>query len=811
MATLLQDLRYALHMLRRSPGFTAATLLTLALGVGANTAIFSLVDAVLLRQLPYRDPGRLVWLWSSRFDRDKAPLSIPDYLDFRRQATTVEQAAAFATWGANLTGSGEPERIPGTRIEPQVFAMLGVEAPVGRALAPGDERPDRPRVAVLTNGVWLRRFGGDPGVVGRSIVLNGDPYTVVGVLPRSFFLPNREAEIAVPLVLEGEPRGLDRGDHFLRAIARIRPGVPRERAEAELTAIARNLQKQYPVSNAKNRGVRLVPLQEEIVGNFRRALLVLLGAVGLLLLIACSNVANLLLARASARRREIAIRMTQGATRGRLVRQLMTESGLLALLGGAAGVLTAVWCMPLLAAASPVDLPHMAEPGLDARLLVFCLAASVACALVFGLAPALQASGIDPGEALRGAGRVTGNGTRRGVPRGAIVMAQVALSLVLLVAAGLLLRSFAHLQAVRPGFDPSNVLMLRLSLPKAGYVTAEDVARFDERVRARLSALPSVVSAGHVNVLPLSGAFAAVDFTVRGEPPPSPDRMPSAQWRAAGPGYFETMRIPLESGRLFTERDTARSPSVAIVSETLARRFFGGRPPVGVRVSIEESTPSEVEIVGVVADVKHMSLDAEATPDIYVPLAQAPSSAVVYLRNNLFCVVRTSGEPLALAAAARREIASVDRDVPPTSTRALEELLSDSVAPRRFNLRLIGLFGILALMLAAAGLHAVMAYAVTQRTREIGIRMALGASRPDVVALFVGNGMRLVAGGVLAGLVLSLVVTRLLGNLLFEVAPTDPVTLASVVLVLAAAAAGAAWLPARRASRIDPMAALRSE
>lgn len=810
MGALLQDLRYALRALGRSPGFTSAAVLALALGIGASTAIFSLVEATLLRPLPYRDPDHLVWLWSSRVDRDKAPLSIPDYLDFRGGTRTLESSAAFATWGANLTGAGDPERIQGTRIEAGAFSLLGATAAIGRTLEPEDGRPDRPRVAVLAHGLWLRRFGGDPRIVGRTIPLNGDAYTVVGVLPRSFFFPLRDAEVGVPLVFEGDPRSADRGDHFLRAIARLRPGVSPARAERELTTLARRLQTAFPVSNAKNQGVRVVRLHEEIAGNFRPALLVLLGAVLLLLLIACSNIANLLLARASTRRREIGIRMAQGATRARIVRQLLTEGAVLALFGGSAGVLLASWGLPMLAAASPVDLPRVGDVGLDAGILAFAIAASAASVLAFGLAPALYASAADPSELLRG-GRAATAGPGGASGRGAILVAEVALSFVLLNAAGLLIRSFGQLQAVRPGFDPAGVLTLRLSLPKTAYVSADDVARFDERVRERLRTIPGVTGAGDINFLPLTGGFASVDFAVVGQEPPPPDRVPAAQYRIAGPGYFEAMRIPLRSGRLFSDRDTSRSPRVALVNETMARRFFGGRSPIGERLAVEESASSEVEIVGVVGDVRHMSLEAEPGPDIYVPLAQASSSAVVYLRNTLYCVLHGAGDPLAMAAAARRSIQEIDHDVAATTTRSLEQLVADSVAPRRFSLRLVSVFGIAALLLACAGLYGVMAYSVAQRAREVGIRMALGASAGDVSRLFLGRGLRLALAGTGVGVALSLGTSRLIVGQLFRVRPADPAALAAATALLFGVALVASWWPARRASRVDPTTALRSE
>jgi predicted permease len=814
MATLMQDLRYGCRVLLKNPGFTLVAILTLGLGIGFNTAIFSIVNAVLLRQLPFRNPEQLVWIWATRIDRDKAFFSIPNFKDFRDQNQTLEQMAAYANWGANLTDGGEPERLQGARVTANAFEMLGMGAAVGRTLLIDDEKAEGQRSLVMTYGLWQRRFGADRSVVGRKLTLNGDAYTVVGVLPQSFMLPGTEAEIFIPLALDSDPRRTERGSNFLRAFARLKPGVTREQAQADLATISERLKQQYPDDNAKMTAPKAFSLRDEIVGSYQAALLLLLGAVGLVLLIACSNLANLLLAKASARRKEVAIRMALGASRGRLIRQLLTESVVLALFGGSLGLFLALWGIDLLVALSPVDLPRAQEIAIDQRVLAFTAGLSLLAGLGFGLTPALQASRLNLNEEFKGESRGASGGVRRNRTRNLLVVFELAISLVLLVGAGLLVKSFMRLQQVSPGFEPSNMLLVRLSLPQSSYSTPQSVAAFYQKLAPRIEGLPGVQGVGLANVLPLSASNTRTDFSIVGRPPLSPSEMPGAQNRWVSPGYFQTMRVPLLAGREFTEQDGTDSPGVVVIDEALAHRFFKpDESPIGFHLRIDDGAgePREVEIVGVSGDVKHFGLDDEPTPTLYAPVYQVPKGSVSFLISNMSLVVRSSTDPMAQAAAVRREVQAIDKDVPASSTKTMEQFLSASVAPRRFSVLLLGIFAGTALLLAAIGIYAVISYLVTQRTHEIGIRMALGAGRRDILTLVVGQGMTLALVGIGIGLVAAFMLTRVMSSLLFNVSATDPTIFAAVSIVLALVALLAIYIPARRAMRVDPMEALRYE
>ena len=808
MDSLLQDIRYALKMLVKNPGFTAVAVLTLALGIGANTAIFSVVNAVLLHQLPFRQPDQLLWIWSVRTDRDKAFFSIPDFLDYRDRNQTLEQISAMAYWGANLTGAGDPERLQGVRMSAHAFEMLGAKAALGRALIPDDDGASSQRVVVLTHGLWQRRFGADASLIGKTVALNGDSYTVVGVLPPDFVFPWLDSEIVVPLKMDLDPRRADRDTNFLRAFARLKPDVTREQAQADLASIAGQLQQEYPEANAKKIAPRALALREEIVGDYRKALMLLLCAVGLVLLIACSNIANLLLARASARHKEIAIRRALGASGSRLVKQLLTESVLLACIGGALGLVLAAWGVDLLLALSPANLPRAHEAGIDGRVLGFTLGLSLAVGLIFGLAPALQGSRADLNEELKAGGRGTSTSPRRNRVRSLLVVSEVALAVVLVVSAGLFVKSFARLQRVSAGFDAENLLLARLSLPQARYSNLDSVLTFYEQVSERIKNLPGVESVGAANVLPLSGLFVRTDFTIAGRAPLSSSDAPAAQNRWVSPGYFSAMRIPLLQGREFSDQDKTSGQGVAVIDETLARRHFPNENPIGVHLRFFER---DFEIVGVVGAVKHNGLDDEPTPTLYAPLAQVPGSNLAFLASNMSLAIRTGVAPLALQAAVRREVQAVDGEVPASSMKTMEQFLSTSVAPRRFNLLLLVVFAGAGLLLAATGIYAVIAYSVTQRTHEIGVRLALGAGPRDVLKLVVGQGMRLALAGVAVGLIAALAITRVMANLLFEVSATDPATFAAVSVILAGVALGACFVPARRATKVDPMIALRYE
>ncbi|HWO03016.1 MAG TPA: ABC transporter permease, partial [Blastocatellia bacterium] len=616
MDSLLQDIRYGSKMLLKHSGFTAVALLTLALGIGANTAIFSVVNAVLLRSLPFQQPDQLLWIWSVRTDRDKAFFSIPDFIDYRDRNQTLDQISAMAYWGANLTGAGDPERLQGVRMSAHAFEMLGANASLGRALIPDDDNPASQRVVVLTDGLWQRRFGADTSLIGKTVALNGDSYTVVGVLPPDFVFPWLDTEMVVPLKIDVDPRRSDRDTNFLRAFARLKPGVTREQAQADLASIAGKLQQEYPEANAKKIAPRALTLREEIVGDYRKALVLLLCAVGLVLLIACSNIANMLLARASARHKEMALRRALGASGGRIVRQLLTESVILACIGGGLGLILAAWGVDLLLKLSPTNLPRAQAAGIDGLVLVFTTVLSLAVGLIFGLAPALLASRVDLNAELKAGGRGTSSPHRNRV-RSLLVVSEVALAVVLAVGAGLFIKSFAKLQRISAGFDTGNLLLARLSLPQTKYSNLDSVLTFYEQVSERLKTLPGVESVGAANVLPLSGLFVRTDFTIAGRAPLSSTDAPAAQNRWVSPGYFDAMRIPILRGRDFTDQDNTRGLGVTVIDETLARRHFPNENPIGAHLRFFER---DFEVVGVVGAVKHNGLDDEPTPTLYGPL-----------------------------------------------------------------------------------------------------------------------------------------------------------------------------------------------
>jgi putative ABC transport system permease protein len=810
------DLKHGIRGLLQSPGFTAAAVLILGVGIGANAAIFSMVNAVLLRDLPFRDPDRLVWVWIATKDRDRYPLSIPDFMDYRREARGLTDLAAVAGWPANLTGPEETERLQGARVGGNLFALLGATPALGRTLRPEDDR-EAARVVVLTHGLWQRRFGGDPAILGKALRLNGDSYAVVGVMPPRFFFPLAEAELAIPLAAEHDPWRLDRRSvNFLRVVARLRDGVTPAQAEAEMSGIARRLQKTYPASNATKAAINIRPYHEEVTGNYRLALWVILGAVGFVLLIGCANLAGLLLVRAASRRREMALRVALGATRGRLLRQLLTESLLLSSAGGVLGLVLSAWGLQALVALCPATLPRADTIGLDGRVLLFTLGVSALTGLLFGIGPAMRGSRVDPNRDLKD-GRGPAGGAPDGGARDLLVAAEVALAMVLLAGAGLYVRSFARLQGIDPGFDAENVLVARLSLPRQKYARPEALAQFHDRLLPRLRTLPGIESVGVISILPLSTPIATADFWVA-DRPVDPEQVQAAHYRMISPDYLRTLRIRLVRGRSLTERDDARRPPVVLVNETLAARYFPREDPVGRHLMIDDADagPRAAEIVGVVADVRHQGLDAEPVLDVYVPHLQVHADTAVWLANNQFWVLRAAAPGMALenaafARAVRREVAAVDREVAASDIRPLEAYVADSIGLRRFNLRLVAIFAATALMLAAMGLYGLVAYSVGRRTREIGIRVALGARRGDILGLILGAGLRVLAIGMGAGLCGALALTRLLQGLLFGVRPHDPATFAAVAGVLGAVALLASWIPARRAARIDPARALRTE
>jgi putative ABC transport system permease protein len=804
---LKHDLRYGARMLWKNPGFTAVAVVALALGIGANSAIFSVVNTVLLRPLPYREPERLVMVWedNSKIGYPRDTPAAANYIDWRDQNQVFEGMAATADLSLNLTGAGEPERFDGKRVSANFFSLLGVEPLHGRAFLPEEDVPGANKVVVLSHGLWQRRFGSDSGVVGRSITLNGEAYTVVGVMPPGFQFMSQDVAMWVPIAFTPQ-QAANRGNHYLRVVARLKPGVTVERAQAEMSTIAVRLQQQYPEQNT-DLGVSVVSLHEEVVGNIRPALLVLLGAVGLVLLIACANVANLLLARAAVRQKEIALRTALGASRMRLVRQFLTESLLLAALGGVVGLLLAVWGMNLLKSFIPENISQVKAISVDAGVLHFTVGVTLLTGLVFGLAPALQASRFNLNETLKEGGRDTAAARGGNRIRGLLVVAEVAVSLVLLVGAGLLINSFLRLRSVDPGYRTDNLLTMGVVLPPQKYPDQARRAAFYTDMIRRVEALPGVRSAAVTNWIPLVMQGDSIGVTVEGQPAPT-GKPHIIMTRVVSPRYFSTMGIQLLDGRVFEEgRDRADSPCVVVVAEAVARRYWPGDSALGKRVAPGrvEKEDDWCQVVGVVKDVKQVDLTAEPRPQMYLTYEQAGFFAPRHL------VVKTEGDPLALAGTVRKTVWEVDRDQPVSNVRTMEDVLSGSIARQRFSTLLLGVFAGLALVLAAVGIYGVMSYSMAQRTREIGIRMALGAQKRDVLKLAVAQGLKLVAVGVVIGLAGALALTRLMTSLLFGVSATDPATLVTISLILVAVALLASYIPARRAAKVDPLIALRYE
>jgi predicted permease len=822
METLRQDIRFGLRTLWKRPGFTAVAVLTLALGIGANSAIFSVVNAVVLRPLPYGAPERLVALWGNLNQKgfEELELSAPEYTDFRRRGAHVfEDAAAYAQDGFNLTGAGEPERIQGVNATASLFTTLGVAPLRGRAYTEEEDRPGSDDVVVISHSLWQRRFGSDPSVVGRSVTLDGRPNTIVGVMPADFRFPDNDTDVWKPAAFSAELLSPNnRGSHFLSAVARLKPGFTAARATEEVAALARAQGQESPNTYSRGFGASVRPLQEEVVGpSVRTSLFVMLGAVGLVLLIACANVANLLLARAASRRKEVAVRTALGAGRVRIIRQLLTESVMLSVAGGAAGLMLALWGVDLLVTLAPEGTPRLGEVGLDARVVAFTFGVSLLTGVVFGLAPALHSSKVDPNESLKEGGRGGTETAGRGRLRSLLVVGEFALALVLLASAGLLVKSFARVLDESPGFDSRGVLTMRLVLPESKYGGYDQHRAFYSNLFARLRALPGVEAVGANNILPLSGSRGSRTFLIEGRPVAQGQPKPEEQLRFVTPGYFEAMRVPLLRGRDFSDRDVNGQTRVALVSRSMAERHWPGEEAVGKRIAYagigrgENQTPEWIEVVGVVGDVKHRGLDLESKPEIYVPVYQPLFSTRPTPPLSLYVAVRAKGDPAALAPALRREVAAVDPEQPLANVRTMEERLAESVAQRRFNMTLLGVFACVALLLAGVGVYGVMAYAVARRTHEIGVRVALGAQRGDVVRLVLRQGMWLALAGVGVGVAGAYAATRLMTGLLYGVSPTDPLTFVGVSALLTAAALLACLVPARRATRVDPMVALRYE
>jgi putative ABC transport system permease protein len=808
MDSLLQDIRYAIRLCLRTPGFTAIAVLALALGIGANTAIFTIVNAALLEPLPFRDPERLVVLWETNARRPGRPnvLGPANFYRWQQGATAFERMAPFYDYRVNLTGSGEPEELIAQDVTPDFFPTLGVSPIIGRAFAPDEGGEGRTALAVLSFGLWQRRFAGDAGIVGRTIQLGGQPNTVIGVMPpdmRLFVkrgsLVGKPAELWRPFVFT-EAQRTARG-RFMSGIARLKPGVTVEAAQAQLATIASGLETERPQFN-KGWGALVVPMHRELSGDIRPALLVLSGAVGFVLLIACANVANLLLARGATRQREIAIRNALGAARFRVVRQLLTESLVLCLLGGALGLLVAQWSLDVLLAISPVDLTDLGPVHLSYPVLAFTAAISLATAIVCGFAPAFEGSRAGVQEGLKDGARQVG-GLRHRRIRQSFVVAEIALAVVLLVGAGLMIKSFGALSGVNPGFDAHNVLTARVTVPGSRYDTEAKRIQFYGDLVARLKAIPGVESAGAISFLPLAGPGAGTSFTVVGQPPPAAGQEPVTDVRVADNGYFSALKVPLVRGRFFTEREMREKSNVVIVNDALARRYFPDEDPLGKSLVIAMTNPNvPTEIIGVVGDVKYTDFATDARAMTYWPHPQLAYSAMTL-------TIRTASDPAPFAPIVEREVRAMDKDQPISDVRTMEQWVARTLSQARFSSTLLTTFAALALVLAAIGIYGVMSYAVSQRTPEIGIRLALGAESRDILGMIVGNAARLAGIGLAIGVVLALALSRTLNSLLYETAGTDPVTFASVVGVLAAVALLASYLPARRASRIPPVDALR--
>lgn len=800
---LWQDLRYGARSLRKNPGFTAIAVITLALGIGANTAIFSVVNGVLLRPLPYPEPDRLAMVYGITLQtaQEKSPLCEADFLDWKSQNHVFESIAGFSTNRFNYTGGESPEQLEGAWVTADFFSTIGVQPALGRAFLPGEDMPARPPTVVISDGFWRRRLGSSPNVLDQQITLNARAFSIIGVMPPGFSFPEKETELWAAERLAATRRG----PYYMWGIGRLGPGATLDRAQSEMDLIARQVQDQIN-SPTRDWTWTSISLAERIVGKIRPALLVLLAAVFFVLLIACANIANLLLARATAREKEMSVRIALGASRARLLRQLLTESLLLAGVGAAAGLPLAIWGVRLLVALSPADLPRLQEISIDGRVLGFTLLAAVACGLIFGLAPALQSSRLNLNESLKEGGRGTdGSGRRR--LRSALVVTEIAFSLMLLVGAGLMVKSFMKLQSVSPGFRPDHILTMHLTLPRAKYDSDEKITSYYRQLIERVTALRGVEAAGLGISLPPNNLEVSDSFSIEGKPWPQGASEPIVPIVLTSPEYFTALGVPLLQGRGFNAMDREGSPLVVIINQTLAERYFADESPIGKRLKVggaDRPRNPWMEIVGVVGDLKYSGLDAKPEPTYYTPLAQDAWRAA-------YLVVRASMNPTNLTPAIREQIWDLDKDMPIANVATMDQLLAESVAQPRFRTLLLGIFAALALVLASVGIYGVISYSVTQRTHEIGIRMALGAQARDVMTLVIRQGMGLALIGVALGLAASFALTRVMESLLFEVSTSDQATFTGVAALLIAVAVLACWIPARRASRVDPMAALRCE
>lgn len=815
MNNLWQDFRYSLRMLRTQHTLSLVAILALSLGIGANTAIFSVINAVVLRPLPLPEADRLVMIWGNflKLNIEHLSAKAAEYVDYRDQTTSFAQVAAFNNADLVLTGASQPARIPAARVTANLFTLLGAQAIHGRLIAPTDNEVGRDKVVLLSHGYWQKHFGGQVSAIGQTLQLDGESYTIIGVTPPGFAFPHeslsfaKSAELWTPLAFTTDQIAERRQPYYLNVIAKLQPGVTLAQARAEMSALAGRLEQQhrsYRGPGGADGGWRITveSLQEQIIGGSRRALGILFGAVGLVLLIACANAANLLLMRATVRERELAIRAALGASRARIIRQLLVESLLLALLGGALGLLLAWWGVDVLRALSPDNLPRVQEISIDGRVLGFTLLLALLTGLIFGLAPAWQAARPDLQRALKEGGPTARRG--RHWLRGTLVVGEVAIAVLLLIGAGLLLRSFQRLARANPGIAANALLMAEINLPATKYAEPSQIASFYQQLAAKVAALPGVEGASFGTLQPLSGAAMNDPFSIEGRPLDIRNA-PVAGWQRVGPHFFRALGIALVRGRDFTPRDDLAAPKVAIINETMARRYWPDEDPLGRRITLGAPRPDApwAEIIGIVKDIPHRAIDSPAESDWYLPHLQSPA-------RNASLFVRTTTDPASFAAAVRNQVLTIDKNQPVT-IKTMNEVIAATVAPRRFNTLLLGLFAAVALLLAALGIYSVISYSVAQRTQEIGIRMALGAQARDIWRLVVGQGMMLVVVGIMLGLAAALALTRVMKSLLYEVSATDPLTFALIALVLAGVALLACWLPARRATKVDPLIALRYE
>ena len=810
MEALLQDLRYAVRSLRSSPGFTLVALLTLALGIGANTAIFSVVNGVLLAPLPYREPERLVTVnhYYPSLNNLRAPVSVPGFRDYSARSDIFASAAVENSMAMNLTGGGEPERLNVEKVTGQYFSLLGVSPALGRTLQPDEAQAGKDHVAVLSWGFWQSHFGGDHAALGRKLTLDNQDYEIVGVMPASFrdFF-SRRTDLFMPIVFEpAQFADNRRTNEFLPFIGRLAPGVTLERAQSELHTLAVQLRTTYTNSYSRDWDLKVTGLADEAARGVRSGLLILLGAVAFVLLIACANVANLQLARTAAKSRDMAVRVALGASPRRLIRYLLTESVVLAFGGGAVGILLALWGVPALLSLNAGNLPATARIGVDARVLGFALLVSLGTGLLFGLAPALQMARTDLHESLKEGGRSVGHRSSLALRRG-LVISTVALALTLLIGAGLLIRSFARVVGVDPGFRPDHLLVFNVSLPQARYPNDTVRDQVLQRINQALIATPGVVSAGGTSNIPFGGNWSTASFNVEGYQRPPNIPGPWGDVRLVTPTFLATMRTPLVAGRQFTDADRAGAPGVCIVDQEMVHRYWPNTDPIGKRITFNDLSDSSIQwiqVVGVVEHMAHEGLDAQKRVQVYFPLAQNGLPFLGY-------TVRTTGDPLAALGAVRAAVRSVDPDLPLANVNTMEKLIESSTGQRRFAMLLLVGFALLAMTLASIGLYGVMSYTVSQRARELGVRLALGAGSREVLGLVLIQGLRLTLAGVAIGLVAAVGVTRVMKNMLFGLSTTDPLTFVSISLLLVAVALVASYLPALRATRVDPVVALRTE